>query len=206
MMEGPNVLAYLFPVADPEDVHSYQYALHTVKRSENSLRYVPEQREVNIELGTLSRESTVSLDEHIEDSTPKYLFQPGLQLTFNPGPRAGPGYVLGTDKNSCDIVLPKLPRISRRLFNQIKTSGPKSGHLGTLVLICHRGHSALRALLQQQVDAMLDTTLRGRRLSYKRSSRGTSHPRASSARKSWRTTWRSCSRPGPLEPSCSSST
>ncbi|EED22705.1 hypothetical protein TSTA_061930 [Talaromyces stipitatus ATCC 10500] len=113
-MESPNVLAYLFPIADPEDVHSYQYALHTVKRSENSLRYVPEQRKVNIELQTHSRESTVSLDDHIEDSTPNYLFKPGLQLTFNPGPRAGPGYFLGTDENSCDIVLPKLARISRR--------------------------------------------------------------------------------------------
>lgn len=37
MMEGPNVLAYLFPIADLGDVHSYQYALHTVKRSKNSL-------------------------------------------------------------------------------------------------------------------------------------------------------------------------
>jgi hypothetical protein len=33
-------------------------------------------------------------------------------LTFNPGP-TGPGYVLGTDRNSCDIVLPKLARINK---------------------------------------------------------------------------------------------
>ncbi|EED22346.1 hypothetical protein TSTA_095950 [Talaromyces stipitatus ATCC 10500] len=54
------------------------------------------------------------VDDHIEDSTLNSLFKSGLQSTFNPGPRAGPGYILGTDKNSCDIVLLKLARISRR--------------------------------------------------------------------------------------------
>ena len=114
MEEDPNVFAYLSPATNPEDELCYQYALRTVESSKSGLRYVPRQREVpELQIGTCSRESTVSLEDHDKDQTPPYLFKEGLRLTFNPGPRAGPRYVLRTDRNSYDIVLPKLANIKR---------------------------------------------------------------------------------------------
>jgi hypothetical protein len=50
--------------------------------------------------------------EDEEDNTQDNTSYPGLQLTFNRGPKAGQGLVLGTDPN-CDIVLPQLSKISR---------------------------------------------------------------------------------------------
>lgn len=41
-------------------------------------------------------------------------FGVSLQLAFSNGPKFGSGFVLGTDPNSCDIVLPPLPTVSRR--------------------------------------------------------------------------------------------
>jgi hypothetical protein len=71
--------------------------------------YIPPQREAKSDLR--SRESTVSLEDEEED-TQDVTPYPGLQLTFNRGPKAGQGLVLRTDPN-CDIVLPQLSKISR---------------------------------------------------------------------------------------------
>ena len=48
---------------------------------------------------------------------PRWLLkQPGLQLTLHPGPKCGPriGYLLGTDHETCDIVLPRVKGIMER--------------------------------------------------------------------------------------------
>lgn len=49
------------------------------------------------------------------NDTPTHHFKPGLQLTFNPGPKGGAsqGFVLGRIASSCDIVVPH-PSISAR--------------------------------------------------------------------------------------------
>ncbi|KAG4431788.1 hypothetical protein IFR05_012727 [Cadophora sp. M221] len=76
--------------------------------SKNSGRYIPAPRPSPSERG--SRESTVSVEDEDEDNDLKS--QPRLQLTFDPGPKAGHGITIGTHRNRCDIVLPKLWNIS----------------------------------------------------------------------------------------------
>lgn len=101
-MEDSNLIACLFP-ADRD-----RQAQDAICMRQNSGRYIPPQRDPEPEHG--SRESTVSEDDENNDPTS----YPGLQLTFNSGPKAGQGFVIGTDRNYCDIVLPKLNKISRR--------------------------------------------------------------------------------------------
>lgn len=99
-MEDPNLIACLFP-AD----HNTQ-AQDAIYKRENSSRYIPPQGDTKPERG--SRATTV--EEPDDDDPTSYS---GLQLTFNPGPKAGQGLVIGHD-NRCDIVLPKLRHISGR--------------------------------------------------------------------------------------------
>jgi hypothetical protein len=86
-MEDSNLIACLYPCGE--------LAWNAIRMREN--RTVPERG---------SRASTVKDD----DEPTKY---PGLQLTFNPGPKAGQGLVMGRDTR-CDIVLLNLDTISRR--------------------------------------------------------------------------------------------
>lgn len=72
--------------------------------SENRSRYMPPQGETEPHCG--SRESTASLEDE-DDETASDTSAPGLQLTFNPGPKGGRGLEFGTHPN-CDIVLPEL--------------------------------------------------------------------------------------------------
>lgn len=66
--------------------------------------------------GRNTRETTVSFcgeNEPDEESDPDLPNLEGLQLTFTFGPKALPGFYLGTSRRLCDIVLPGLPNISR---------------------------------------------------------------------------------------------
>lgn len=75
---------------------------------QNSGRYILSQQESQPEHG--SRESTVSVNDEKNDST---RFS-NLQFIFNPRPKASQRYIIGTDKNCCDIILSKSNKISRR--------------------------------------------------------------------------------------------
>ena len=99
-MEDSNVIAYFFALhhSKAEDV---------ICMRQNSGRYIPPRQELQSEHD--SRESTVSDDDEEKDPTR----HSRLQLTFNPGPKASRGFMIGTDENCCDIVLPK-GGISRR--------------------------------------------------------------------------------------------
>lgn len=102
-MEDANLIACLYPANDNTKA--------VIRMRENSGRYIIlAQRPSASEHG--SRASTVS--EEDEDDKYDPTTQPGLQLTFNQGPKAGQGFVIGHDRNRCDIVLPKLPYISGR--------------------------------------------------------------------------------------------
>ena len=101
-MEDSNLIACLFPVG------RNTAAQDVICMPQNSGRYMPSQRGTELERG--SRESTVSEDDKDNEPTA----YPGLRLTFNLGPRAGQGFVIGTDGNYCDIVLPNFDKISRR--------------------------------------------------------------------------------------------
>jgi hypothetical protein len=107
-MEDPNLIACLYP-AKPE--HNSKYTWDTIRMRENSARYTPPLGGIEPGPEHGSRESTASVEDDEDDDPTSY---PGLQLTFNF--KAGPGLVLGTDRNGCDIVLPKLAdnKISRR--------------------------------------------------------------------------------------------
>ena len=99
-MEDSNLIAYFALPHGP--------AQGVIGMRQNSGRYILPQQ--NLEPEHDSRESTVSEDDEETDPT----CFPRLQLTFNPGPKASQGFVIGTDENCCDIVLPKLNKISRR--------------------------------------------------------------------------------------------
>lgn len=107
-MEGASVIALLLPVGTgPVSKPTWD----AIRQSNNRSRYVAPQN-VKIRQDHSSRDTTVSLESDEEDSDPQYY--PGLLLTFDNGPKVGQGFVIGRDPNSCDIVLPKHPNISRR--------------------------------------------------------------------------------------------
>ncbi|KAK3114101.1 hypothetical protein LTR53_007919 [Teratosphaeriaceae sp. CCFEE 6253] len=90
------------------------FALRTIERAENSSRLVPAKEELLQLYGRKSRETTAALSDVEDEDTKGRTGGKGLQFTFTHGPKAGRGYMLGTDANSCDIVLPMLKGISRR--------------------------------------------------------------------------------------------
>ncbi|KAH6723428.1 kinase-like domain-containing protein [Leptodontidium sp. MPI-SDFR-AT-0119] len=94
-MEDSNLIARLFPA----DGKGYKLALQAILMSENRSRYMPPQGETEPHCG--SRESTASLEDE-DDETASDTSAPGLQLTFNPGPKGGRGLEFGTHPN-CDI-------------------------------------------------------------------------------------------------------
>lgn len=57
-----------------------------------------------------SRESTIASD----DAEATVFPSEGIQLTFTNGPKAAPGFILGKDRDVCDVVLPRLQHIGRR--------------------------------------------------------------------------------------------
>lgn len=109
-MDNANLIACLY-AADSDPLGCSHAAICS---SDNQARYFPAQQKAS---NAFSRESTASLDSD-EDSyqTLNHLFKPGLQLTFNPGPKSGAavGFVVGTDAKSCDIIVPNLKGISAR--------------------------------------------------------------------------------------------
>ncbi|MCJ1246659.1 hypothetical protein MMC30_003868 [Trapelia coarctata] len=100
-MEDPKLIACLFAV-DQNSITPEAIFMN----KDTSLYIQPQKRAKS---GRRSRESTVSVGGD-EDPTS----YPGLQLTFKPAPRDGQGYILGTEKKLCNIVLPDLKKISRR--------------------------------------------------------------------------------------------
>jgi len=89
------------------------FALQTIERPENSSRLVTARQDFLDLYGRNSLESTAPLSDVEDEDTRGRTGGKGLQLTFTHGPKAGRGYMLGTDANSCDIVLPLLKGISR---------------------------------------------------------------------------------------------
>ena len=99
-MEDSNLIAYLFAV-------NRRLTESVICMHQNSGRYIlPRDSQPEHD----SRESTISEDNEENDPT----CYPRLQLTFNPGPKASQGFMIGTDENCCDIILPKSNKISRR--------------------------------------------------------------------------------------------
>lgn len=110
-MEDPNlIIAWLIPASDSRE--SLEQTLLAIRLLENQSRYVPSQGDIEQEHG--SRETTVSREDHDEGHVPNYTSHPGLQLTFNHGPKSRQGFVIGSNRDYCDIVLPSLQKISRR--------------------------------------------------------------------------------------------
>ena len=103
-MEDPNLIACLYP-ADGNEA-----ALAVIRMHKGSARYITPQGGTKPEPEHGSRASTISREDD-GDLPQSY---PGLQLTFNHGPKVGQEFVLGTDKNCCDVFLPKVREISRR--------------------------------------------------------------------------------------------
>ena len=85
-------------------------ALQTIMDEQNRLRYHPPQGDTQYR----SRESTVSLgdDENANAAASNPQILPYLEFSFDSAPNGSRGFEIGTDKD-CDVVLPKLHRISR---------------------------------------------------------------------------------------------
>ncbi|KAL8907053.1 MAG: hypothetical protein Q9207_001633 [Kuettlingeria erythrocarpa] len=108
-MEDANLIAHLRPGLSEA---SSKPTWDAIRHSDNRVRYVAPQEEEEEGPEQSSRETTISVDSDGEAPDPKYC--PKLLLTFDRGPKVGQGFVIGRDPNSCDIVLPKHPNISRR--------------------------------------------------------------------------------------------
>ncbi|KAL8654598.1 MAG: hypothetical protein Q9210_001411 [Variospora velana] len=104
-MESANLIAHLLPVG----IEAFSKPTwDAIRHSHNRSRYIAPQK-ADIRPEHSSRESTASVDEPPDpDSYPK------IQLTFDNKPKVGQRFVIGRDSNSCDIVLPNHPNISRR--------------------------------------------------------------------------------------------
>ncbi|KUJ14044.1 uncharacterized protein LY89DRAFT_672304 [Mollisia scopiformis] len=110
-MEDTNLIACLYPAEGD------RLTWDAIRMRENSGRYIARAPPENTTPDYGSRESTAPLEDDDKNTDHRDLdTPPGLQLTFNPGPKAGQGFTIGTDKNRCDIVLPKLleNKIGRR--------------------------------------------------------------------------------------------
>lgn len=105
-----DLIACICPFDEGQDGH----ANRAILLCENLSRYVTARVEVPELPGRYSRESTAPLDGSDDTDAQDFIYGNGLQLTFTHGPKAGPGFLLGTDPSSCDIVLPRRPNISRR--------------------------------------------------------------------------------------------
>jgi serine/threonine-protein kinase Chk2 len=105
-----DLIACLYPYEDKDNL-----AREAVRSHENSARHVKALRNVPELPSHRSRESTASPD-HSEDKHPAWHRENGLQLTFSYGPKAGLGFVLGTEASSCDIFVqaPEDNKVSRR--------------------------------------------------------------------------------------------
>lgn len=109
-MDNANLIACLHAADNDPLGHSHA----AVCSSDNEAQHFPAQQKAS---DAFSRQPTASLNsDEDSDQTLTHLFKPGLQLTFNPGPKGGAavGFVVGTDANSCDIVMPNLKGISAR--------------------------------------------------------------------------------------------
>ncbi|KAH9212571.1 kinase-like domain-containing protein [Leptodontidium sp. 2 PMI_412] len=102
-MEDSNTIAWLSPT-EPEHKDIDTWKAIRMNISED----IPPQVS-----GYRSRESTAPLEDE-EDNNPEHTSYPQLHLAFNSGLKCGHGLMFGTDPNSCDVVLPRLRRISNR--------------------------------------------------------------------------------------------
>lgn len=107
-----DLIACLYPL--DENGNGLSYAHRAVENPENSSRLLAGPEKLPELPGRGSRESTAPLNDDEGTNTNRFPRRDRLQLTFSYGPKAGPGFVLGTDANVCDVVLPPLASISRR--------------------------------------------------------------------------------------------
>jgi hypothetical protein len=105
-MENPTFIACLYAYDECKDARSVVLA---------NWRCIPAQL-INPEETTKfqdlpSREPSAQPEDNNnknnEPDPPGYLFEPGLLLTIQHGPKGGDGFVFGFDENKCDIVLPR---------------------------------------------------------------------------------------------------
>lgn len=107
-MDDPNSIAWLSP-AESEDEDRNGRSWQAIRM--NMAGYLPSQDKAESDLR--SRESTVLSEDEDDQVTTSSPF-PRLHLGFDARRKSGHGIMIGTDRNSCDIVLPKLRKISQR--------------------------------------------------------------------------------------------
>lgn len=107
-MEDPNSIAWLSPAEPEEKSQVGKYSWEAMRM--NISQDIQLQGKVS---DYRSRESTVSLED-ADDNTSNASSYPRLHLTFNSELKSGHGLMFGTDPNSCNIILPRLRKISQR--------------------------------------------------------------------------------------------
>src|ERR1700684_2504164 len=99
-MEDSNLIACLY-------LHDSKTLSHARRVIKSNPQYIPPKKECPIGCG-----STGLLDKDNEKLDPE--IAPGLQLTFNNGPKASQRFVFGCSKIQSDIFLPNKGRMVDR--------------------------------------------------------------------------------------------
>ncbi|TQN66711.1 hypothetical protein CSHISOI_08722 [Colletotrichum shisoi] len=116
-MENTNVIAWLLPST------TNQPALEAIRMPQNNTRRVetiPSSYEPVVQTPNpdAAAPSTPTIDPSVltqtspSSSPPQPRPRPALELSFTNPPKNHLGFVLGTDPDACDVVLPPLPGIS----------------------------------------------------------------------------------------------
>lgn len=133
-MEDPtsNLIAWLFPV--DKAGRAAENAKEVINHDKNKSRFLPALRE-NTDPGVYSRESTAQPEDDEDEeysevdednyghkhntqndgNDPGWHYQRGLQLTFNHPVKGRQGITMGTDEDTCDIVVPNFKTLKSRV-------------------------------------------------------------------------------------------
>jgi serine/threonine-protein kinase Chk2 len=104
-----DLIAQVYPY---EDDNLFLYARSAIENSSRCMPpRLPQQQQEEALQGRSSRESTLPPEDRNHPDTLPY-----LEVRFSHAPRTSSGLVFGTDQNICDVVLPRIERISKRHF------------------------------------------------------------------------------------------
>ncbi|KAH8755346.1 kinase-like domain-containing protein [Diaporthe sp. PMI_573] len=103
-----DLIAQVYPYKD----YPLLYARNAIENNSRCMPpRLPQRQQQEALQGRSSRESTLPPEDHNNPDTLPY-----LEVRFSHAPRTSWGLVFGTDENICDVVLPKIERISKRHF------------------------------------------------------------------------------------------
>lgn len=152
-MADTDLIAHIYPFHDP--LYYMQNAIETCSRFMPPRQQPPLQRQDPYSRS--SRESTEALEDYNPDTLPY------IELRFSSPPRTSSGLVFGTDRETCDVVLPKIKGLSKHhiALTYKRTEIDNQFHLivrdlksihGTVVTFDGKGRDKLRSKFDWIID------------------------------------------------------